>query len=185
MPHSISSDGNVEPVENKPCKKDELELNRLISTLTNAYDGYAQIEQRIETKNDSKNETLDLDDYEDNDGNKQDDELKNLNETRSEMYQKFINSFDELTMYVRNFKINNLQWFKNNFQISKLSIIQLYEFINKLLKLTAVADSFSFNFKGEMINNLQSKAIIVKVALEFLHILTTSKSNTFLNQKIF
>ena len=180
MPHTIHH--NVDENKAKPCKnpphlKDENELNRLIASLTHAYEDYAQIEQRIESKNDPNSQILNLDEFEDHEhGHSLDDEIKGLNQTRADLYQSFINAFDELSMYVRSFKMDNLHWFKSVFQIKKLAIIQLYEFINKLLKIQVVSTKVNFDFKGEMISNFESKAIIVKVALQFLHILTTSKN---------
>ena len=173
MPHSVNSEEN-EPKGSNNSKAEEDQLYRLVSTLISNYNGYFQVETQIEAKfeTEQSNQILNIDEDNDNEDN----ELKSLNLVKAELFNSFILSFDELTLHSRTFKMNCFQWLKNVLTINKLIIIQLYEFINKLLKIqiTSSAKQINFNYNGEEISNLESKIITVQLALQLLHILTTS-----------
>lgn len=182
MPHTINLEEKSR--HNKiPSIKDEENLYKLISILINNYNNYNQIELRVDSKCEIEinDQILSVEENEENILLDKDEELKGMNIAKSELFHSFIDSFDELSIYIHDFKQNNFQWLKNVFQIKKLPIIHLYEFVNKLLKLQATPsrNRLAFKHKEECINNSESKVIIIKLALQLLHILTTSSLSLF------
>jgi hypothetical protein len=174
MPHTIT----MQEKSKNPSVKDEENLFRLISCLINNYNNYAQIDLRIETKCEIEinDHIFNVEEFDENSLLNKDDELKGLNISKSELYHSFVDSFDELSISILDFKQNNFQLLKNIFQIKQLPIIQLYEFVNKLLKLQATPSKNRLKFKHRenSISNTESKTIMIKLALHLLHILTTS-----------
>ncbi len=174
MPHTIT----MQDKSKNPSAKDEENLFRLISCLINNYNNYAQIDLRIETKCEIEinDQFFNVEEIDENSLLNKNEELKGLNISKSELYHSFVDSFDELSISILDFKQNNFQWLKNVFQIKQLPIIQLYEFVNKLLKLQATPSKNRLKFKHRdgSISNTESKTIMIKLALHLLHILTTS-----------
>lgn len=170
---------NQESCKNKTItKKQEIEtkLNKYISHLTNTYETYYQIEQRIESKNEfNLNNFVEEYDNDEQDVNSAD-EQKSLLKSRETQFHTLIDQFDELSLFIANLKKDCAKLFIQTFQIKNVFIIQLYEFLNRLLKIqiSPYLNSYSFSYKEKELNNLESKAIIIKEALELLHILTTS-----------
>ena len=177
MPHTVNLEEKSKNLKT-PNLKDEENLYKLISILINNYDNYTQIELRVDTKCDIEinDQILSVEENDENILLSKDEELKGMIITKSELFHSFVDSFDELSIYVHDFKQNNFQWLKNVFQIKKLPIIHLYEFVNKLLKLQASPsrNRLAFKHKEESINSSESKVIVIKLALQLLHILTTS-----------
>lgn len=174
-PETSKSKLNIKKQDN------EAKLNKCILNLTKSYESFYQIEQRIESKNEFNLNNF-VDEYDSNEqGDDSVDEMKSLLKSRASQFNSLIEQFDELSLFIANLKKDCYKLFLQIFQIKNLFIIQLYELLNKVLKIqiSPYLNSHSIVFREKELSNLESKAIMIKGALELLHILTTSMFNYF------
>ena len=162
-------------------QENEAKLNKYILNITKVYESFYQIEQRIESKNEFNLNNF-VDEYDSNEqGNESIDEMKSLVKSRGTLFNSFIEQFDEMSLFIANLKKDCYKLFLQIFQIKNLFIIQLYELLNKLLKIqiSPYLNCHPIFFREKELSNLELKAIIIKETLELLHILTTSMLNSF------
>lgn len=146
-------------LESNASKQDPLvtKFNQLTSSLITAYEKYSKF-----------GKYSDMDDMF---------KMENLIEHRSELLDKFKHVFYDLCNHTKDIKRDNYNTFESIFQKSNIVIIQLYQFINKLLNIyDDDSSSFSETLSQQQLGDvsLEHQPIIIEIVLEFLVVLTTS-----------
>lgn len=159
-------------------------FSKLTKSLIGQYERYNQFEEF-----DSINEEIDNQKLHSNDYELIDDPNSNSNSSKTNLLDLFLKKFNQLTEFISKFKRENSIVFISVFQKSNVILIQLVEFLSKLLNILDFrnSDDSGFNISNDFSNfvyyknfsdlkkGFESKLTIIGKTIQFLHVLLTSK----------
>lgn len=92
--------------------------------------------------------------------------------TKNSSIDLLLESFDKLTQFVSNLKRDNSSLFMNIFQKTNSLVIQLIEFLSKLLNL--LDNTFYHADLSDLKQKFQNKLNLINKTIQFIHVLITS-----------
>ncbi|CAF0703798.1 unnamed protein product, partial [Brachionus calyciflorus] len=166
-------DPDLENIDYMATKQElNLVFNKLTKNLMNQYEKYLK-PSRGPTKNETENDESDEKELDSEDLSKK---------PKSSDLEIFLKYFDKLIEFVLTLKQENNLVLLGIFQKTNLVIIQLIEFLNKLLNILNQQNNFDERSNDYILadhdhtKSIESKVSIIGKTIQFLHVLTTNQS---------